>query len=409
VSNFKLEFTLKQHTPIIHFQSEQKGATLRATELKPKLDKFLIEYAFGDDFDRYKSFLIGYESVKKLKKREPKKSDFDDKLAFDYKVKISVDSNKIENIEKRNPRTGREIKNPLFFGNMGDGDVHKKRFILSKKIMISFFSFNRILLDSINNNFEAFLANTNFGTRQSKGFGSFYIETKDFNSSLVKATVYFFDSTPNQYQEDINLFYSFLRSGINVVNFRTKESRFYAKALSFMYAKEHNMTWDKKAIKQKYFQRDLKQQQNRYRQKENCLNYNSNNEYLIRDLFGLSSEQRWMSYRANISKEHNEKNKNKKIERFKSPIIFKPIIEHDRVKVYFWADSNIKAFLDKEFVIKNNKRGDLKLSTPSTFSFEEFFKFAFSIDISSHIDNQYHNTNEYQKLNRVFNQLRSQL
>ena len=397
MSDFKLEFTLQQHTPMIHFQSDQAGATLRATELKPKLDRFLIEYAFGNDFEKYKSFLIGYESITKLKKREPKKSDFDDKLAFDYKVKISVDSNKIENIEKRNPRTGREIRNPLFFGNMGDSDVHKKRFILSKKIVISFFSFNRVLLDSINNNFEAFLANTNFGTRQSKGFGSFYIESKDFNSSLVKATVYSFDSTPNQYQEDINLFYSFLRSGTNVVNFRTKKGRFYAKALSFMYAKEHNMTWDKKAIKQKYFQR------------ENCLNYNSNNEYLIRDLFGLSSEQRWMSYRANISKEHNEKDKNRKIERFKSPITFKPIIVHDRVKVYFWADSNIKAFLDKEFVIKNNKRGDLKLSTPPTFSFEEFFKFAFGIDISSHIDNRYHYTNEYKKLNRVFNQLRSQL
>lgn len=26
---------LKQHTPIIHFQWDQKGATLRATELKP--------------------------------------------------------------------------------------------------------------------------------------------------------------------------------------------------------------------------------------------------------------------------------------------------------------------------------------------------------------------------------------
>ena len=42
-SKFKVNFTLKQHTPIIHFQSDQSGATLRATELKPKLDSFLIE------------------------------------------------------------------------------------------------------------------------------------------------------------------------------------------------------------------------------------------------------------------------------------------------------------------------------------------------------------------------------
>ena len=43
MSRFKVEFTLKQHTPIIHFQSNQTGATLRATELKPKFDRFLLD------------------------------------------------------------------------------------------------------------------------------------------------------------------------------------------------------------------------------------------------------------------------------------------------------------------------------------------------------------------------------
>lgn len=37
----KLKIGLKQHTPLIHFQSEQPGAILRATEVKSKLDKFL--------------------------------------------------------------------------------------------------------------------------------------------------------------------------------------------------------------------------------------------------------------------------------------------------------------------------------------------------------------------------------
>ncbi len=39
---YKLTFKLKQHTPIIHFRYDQTGATLRATELKPKLDKFVL-------------------------------------------------------------------------------------------------------------------------------------------------------------------------------------------------------------------------------------------------------------------------------------------------------------------------------------------------------------------------------
>ena len=33
---------LEQQTPIIHFQHDQKGATLRATEVKPKLDRFIL-------------------------------------------------------------------------------------------------------------------------------------------------------------------------------------------------------------------------------------------------------------------------------------------------------------------------------------------------------------------------------
>ena len=39
----KLEFKLNPQSPLIHFQPDEAGATVRATELKPKLDKFLIE------------------------------------------------------------------------------------------------------------------------------------------------------------------------------------------------------------------------------------------------------------------------------------------------------------------------------------------------------------------------------
>jgi len=45
---YKLEFTLKQHTPIIHFQHDQDGATLRATEVKPKLDSNSFNLNFNN-------------------------------------------------------------------------------------------------------------------------------------------------------------------------------------------------------------------------------------------------------------------------------------------------------------------------------------------------------------------------
>ena len=53
MSNFKLEFKLKQHTPLIHFQHDQSGATLRATELKPKLDKFVLMKIGKDLYEKF--------------------------------------------------------------------------------------------------------------------------------------------------------------------------------------------------------------------------------------------------------------------------------------------------------------------------------------------------------------------
>ena len=41
--SFEKHYILKAHTPLIHFQYNQSGATLRATEVKPKLDRFLLD------------------------------------------------------------------------------------------------------------------------------------------------------------------------------------------------------------------------------------------------------------------------------------------------------------------------------------------------------------------------------
>jgi len=370
MSNFKIEFTLKQHTPIIHFQSDQAGATLRATELKPKLDRFLIEHVAKVPFVKNAN---GHKSI-------------------DYKVKIEQNLSPSQNIDSRNP---------LFFGNMGDGD-DKKFKLHSNSFKIIFFTFNSDVKKIIEENFESFLVNTNFGTRQSKGFGSFYVN-KLFDKSLLKHKVYSFESSSDKYQEDIKIFYSFLRAGINSVN-RDKETIFYTKAVIFAYAKSQNITWDKKAIKEKYLGNELREQQIKHTEKDNCIHYESSNKYLMRDLFGLSTEQSWMSYRnAKITKE------NKEIARFKSPITFKPIIENNKMSIYFWADESVEKILSNEFLIKVNKNGDLKLKTPSKFSFDDFFNFAFNLDLSKHIDSKFHAKNEYAKLSKIFKDIKASL
>jgi hypothetical protein len=412
MSNFKLEFTLQQHTPMIHFQSDQAGATLRATELKPKLDRFLIEYAFGDDFEKYKSFLIGYESIKKIKKREPKKSDFDDKLAFDYKVKIQQDLSQ-ENQQNR----------ALYFGNMGD-TKYKYSKQHSRFFTLDIFTFHATLKPFIEEKFEEFLANTNFGTRQSKGYGSFYLvhnKTKIpllFNADLISSKKnYFFNSSTSRYENDIKLFYAFLRAGINFPCIDrnreyqcpdgkedengNKNTRVYIKSAIFFYAKHLDITWDKKAIKEVYYSYKLKNQQKKYKEVDNAVNFKGKNPKLLRDIFGLSSEQDWG--RDKITKE------NSTIERFKSPITFKPIKEkNDVVKVYFWVNNSVSLMQNKKFLIKKNGKGTLDLETPLTFDFDDFFTYIFDKSIDTFSKKKYNTQPEYKRLDTILTELKDQ-
>ena len=165
MSDFKASFTLIQHTPIIHFQSEQHGATLRATELKPKLDKFLIE---------------NEPTLKTLK-------NANGHLSLDYKITLrAVSKSKLE-IDK---------KDPLFFGNMKPREMSddefektKKFFVENKEVQLEFFSFDASIIEAIRRHLEAFFCMTNFGTRQSKGFGSFTIDGK-FSKTSIPHKVY---------------------------------------------------------------------------------------------------------------------------------------------------------------------------------------------------------------------------
>ncbi|KAA6310435.1 hypothetical protein EZS27_038260, partial [termite gut metagenome] len=70
----KLTVTLKQHTPLIHFQHEQEGATLRSSEVKPRLDRFLFPIIGGNEnyiqYDKEQAFKekIDFDSRTKLER-----------------------------------------------------------------------------------------------------------------------------------------------------------------------------------------------------------------------------------------------------------------------------------------------------------------------------------------------------
>ena len=113
---YKLEVKLKQHTPLIHFQHDQEGATLRASEVKPKLDRFILtrlgggEVNFGhkddseDKKNENKEKTEKYkQQIQEIKQQNPAKKDYEigilyakgqgwlvgkgDKPALDYKMR----------------------------------------------------------------------------------------------------------------------------------------------------------------------------------------------------------------------------------------------------------------------------------------------------------------------------------
>ena len=57
----QLEFKLEQQTPLLHFQHTQQGATLRATEVKPRFDRWLVQKVWNNQFQSCKTFLVGYD------------------------------------------------------------------------------------------------------------------------------------------------------------------------------------------------------------------------------------------------------------------------------------------------------------------------------------------------------------
>ena len=370
------KFDLIQYTPLIHFETKNVlNPTIRPTELKSKFDKFLIR------------------QCKNLK------PNIDEKGRKYLKYKIIIDSDaKMHDFSNGS----------LYFGNMGG---ENKKYSLASNLKVTFFTFDKTLLNCIENNFKKFLANTNFGSRQSKGFGSFFIKDKKFDINLIEASKVYKITISNafskiitnkknntkeyKWRNHLSLFYQFLRQGINLPR---RSNPFYTKPIIFSYALNNGWIWEKKVIKQHCFSDALNQQQKNHPNSQPL--HSNGEEYIIRDLLGLSTDQRWMSYHKNIKKENSH------IKRFKSPIIFKPVlINENKMDIYFFKDpreeEKIEDFLNKTFKIRVGGCG-FDLSTPPSFDIDKFLEFAKNIKLSQHIDNSFHNTNEFEILREIY-------
>lgn len=217
---YKLRFTLKQVVSMIHFQGDESNSTIRATDLKPKLDRFIYHFYVyknnkddkNDKIEWTNKFELSDEKNKINKvlshMNESLKKDilldfkYMKNFALNYKVKIKVgkecskeESSLILNENKKSIEYVGAAKYIMREKKGKDGrfsrgeptDVHKtgKKY---EEVYVDIICSNAQLAELIIEAMPYFIISTGFGYASGKGYGSFMvtkveeITTKNFQS-----------------------------------------------------------------------------------------------------------------------------------------------------------------------------------------------------------------------------------
>lgn len=340
MNDWQKEYKLVQHTPLIHFQHSEPHACLRATEVKPKLDRFLIEQLEKDDRfgdGRWKKWFVGDGSQQ----------------SFDYMMRITPNSEQVErtqSIERAIARAEHRPPNASFheihknyFGNMASGnniqdtirETFKESLFYKDGLTLTIRCFIPELLTFIDEHIRGFFMMHNFGTRQRKGFGSFTVDIST-EPNAPKGFDLVGKYCPNAYYckldgnvnadallDAVWVISAFLRSGFN------RGEGNYVRGFVFRYfQREKNpLANDKAFVKQKV----LRNVYDEATRGEHLHPYGNNVRYrYVRGLLGTNENSRFCRDPRGETREdrtvHNIYiHSAEGVERFPSPLLFKPI------------------------------------------------------------------------------------
>nr|MCR5347055.1 hypothetical protein [Fretibacterium sp.] len=339
---FKKKVELRQQTPMIHFQAMRPndGTLLRATEVKPKLDRFIYEWC------RVRGNME--VPAEWLASKDHKALDY--RLRFDaggqsYRLADPAPVNRRDNPVPVSERTGN-----LYFGNMGGGPRKNSLFYKSAMTM-TILCFHPALMKVIGECLDTFFLTVNFGTRQNKGFGGFVTaavarEQPDVVARLISSwyrdaagtTVYrlayparVFQGPAANSQElkgrailrDVSAIYQVLKSGINY-DFHQDNPQRYIKSFLTRYFWDRHISGEKRYMKVK----GIAPVKNRDPERELTPQVKDDHRTYryIRGLLGSSGTQEWQSERdhrdkVKINFECAEQDEKKKCARIPSPIL----------------------------------------------------------------------------------------
>lgn len=343
MNDWQKEYKLVQHTPLIHFQHSEPHACLRATEVKPKLDRFLIEQLEKDDRfgdGRWKKWFVGDGSQQ----------------SFDYMMRITPNSEQVERTqsiengieraiaraEHRSPNASLHEIHKNYFGNMASGnniqdtvqaiqETFKESLFYKDGLTLTIRCFIPELLTLIDEHIRGFFMMHNFGTRQRKGFGSFTVDIST-EPNAPKGFDLVRKYCPNAYYCKLDdnvsadallnavwVLSAFLKSGFN------RGEGNYVRGFVFRYFQrgKNPLANDKAFVKQKVLL-------NVYDEKtpgEHRRFYGNNVRYrYVRGLLGTNENSRFCrDPNAHTPVYDIYTHSAEGIERFPSPLLFKPI------------------------------------------------------------------------------------
>ena len=317
ITGCKLEVPLEAQMPMIHFQSEQCGVTLRATEVKPKLDHFIVQMLMRETGD-------SFEKVKQNKEYKDWFLDAGKHDALDYKMQITV-ANPPEIVE-----LGLKTPYSMYYGNMGE-NTEKKYGVISNPL-VTIVCFKESLRKKLAENIEQFFLITNFGTMQNKGFGSFapkgwakgeLLSEKEQNTIAkyykeIGAAGCFCmpfksGSTMSEMSEAIKSYYGIMKSGQNF--------RGYARSYIYEYMHEKFQMGNEKAwMKQNGIAPIVCREGNEKRH----MWTGSHKHYYVRALLGIGEK---IEFATDLGMKNKKEIKisSDDFDRMSSPIYFKPI------------------------------------------------------------------------------------
>jgi hypothetical protein len=367
---------------MIHFQADRNNSEpicLRASEVKPKLDRFIVKLFEKDEKD----------SIPKewIQSKHPNGVD----VALKYRMTIKHNGVSIVPAE-RIPR--------IFYGNTGVRNDEEKRNAVwfDNGLKLTILCFVPRLMEKIQDCIADFFIVTNFGTMQSKGFGSFTVMEResDKECDIAAALKENFDSkkcfkiSVNQSGYDneaqtilfdtIKQVYSVMKSG-----WRMPYERSYI--YQYMHKKPKNIGNEKAFMKKKNVSPNVMTERTEAMIRQGKINLwtdmRDNQYYYVRALLGVGEQLR---YKASLhggwetieishvkNKEGNPymKGDDKKIERVPSPIFFKVVDGN----IYFVADRISEEIYEKYFSFFNKRTREscvLPVPEESMFSIDDF-------------------------------------